>query len=354
MLFWLHMGGAARANDALLSADGDTTEEDVPEPPVRRKQIRRAVPVEASSDSDTEKPTPFRRGKPRVGRFNLDKSERKPIAVLNPSTRKMMIFTTPRRHSRLDLSPESFNVDFGAQDLTNCSPILNPGLVMMGAMISSNTYGDFMNTQPFGPAEAFFPLTSDPLMGDEYSDDSEFAAAGPDEEECKLELEDFITFHPDSDDDEEAAEDGEEWNGLDPSSPTRPRTAASGTSAATDSSAADVLHPLLSHLDNTNAVGAFRRNQINQQLIYSDKASQESLAFSGPYHYGTLRGIKTGSMETVTAPITPARRRRGTSLSMNGFEIQASPSQKRKASSTFTDSLHKKQRSISDMDLLQI
>lgn len=262
-----------------------------------------------------------------------------------------MIFT-PQRNNRLDLSPESFNVDFSAQDLTACSPILgNPGYVMMGAMFSSNTFGDFMNTQPFGPAEAFFPLTSDPPM-DEYSDESEFALPGEDEGESQLQLEDFITFHHESSDEEE---DDPGWNGDLDSSPTRPPTAASGTSITTDASAVD-LHPLLNHFDNnSDAVGAFRRNQINQQLIYSDKASQESLAFSGPYHYGTLRGIKTGSMETVTTPITPARRqRRSHTVGVHGFELQGSPPQKRKASSQFTDCLHKKQRSISDMDLLQI
>ncbi|KAK0714762.1 hypothetical protein B0H67DRAFT_489153 [Lasiosphaeris hirsuta] len=334
--------------------DGDTTEEDVPEPPIRRKQVRRVVHTGMSSDSDTEKPTPFRRGKPRVGRFNLDSTDRKPIAVLNPTTRKMMIFT-PQRMSRLDLSPESFNIDFSAQDLSNCSPILsNPGYVMMGAMFSSNTFGDFMNTQPFGPAEAFFPLANDYSMGplDEYSEDSEFAAEAPDEGEGKLKLEDFITFHQESSDEDE--EEAGEWNGDLTSSPSRPRTAASGTSAATDSSMD--LHPLLSHFDNnSDAVGAFRRNQINQQLIFSDKASQESLAFSGPYYHGTLRGIKTGSMETVTTPITPARRhKRNNTAGMHGFDPQGSPPPKRKASGLLSESVHKKHRSISDIDILQI
>ena len=264
----------------------------------------------------------------------------------------MMIFT-PQRNSRLDLAPESFNVDFSAQNMTACSPILgNPGYVMMGAMFSSNTFGDFMNTQPFGPAEAFFPVTPDPPV-EEYSEDSEFVVPEEDEGESQLKIEDFITFHQESSDEEE---EGFEWNGDLESSPTRPRTAMSGTSAATDSSAAADLHPLLSHFDNnSDVVGAFRRNQINQQLIFSDKASQESLAFSGPYHYGTLRGIKTGSMETVTAPITPARRqKRSHTVSGHGFELHGSPQQKRKASSQFTDSLHKKQRSISEMDLLQL
>ncbi|KAK0617790.1 hypothetical protein B0T17DRAFT_591771 [Bombardia bombarda] len=346
--------------------DGDTTEEDVPEPVVRRKQVRRVQSADMSSDSDTERPIRFRRGQPRVGRFNLDSTDQKPIAVVNPISRKMMIFT-PQKASKLDLSPESFNIDFTAPDLAACSPMLsNPGYVMMGAMFSQNTFGDFLNTQPFGPAEAFFPCPSDAITGED-SDYSEADVQQEDEEESMLKLEDFITFHQDSSDEEE--EPAADWNGDVESSPTRPKTAASGTSAASDVPMA--VHPLLSHFDNnTNAVGAFRRNQINQQLIFSDKTSQDSLAFANPYYHGTLRGIKTGSMETVTTPITPARRqKRGNSTAGNAAngasngsgilnrntELPASPvSQKRKATSNLTDNIHKRHRSISEMEVLHI
>jgi hypothetical protein len=275
-----------------------------------------------------------------------------------------MIIFTPRRMNQLDLSPESLHVDFSRPDLSAaCSPLVrNPGFIMMGAMVSSNTFGDFMNMQPFGPAEAFFPCTSDAFTGDD-SDDSYFAGVqveeDDDEEESLLKLEDFVTFNNDSSDDEEE-ESGTEWNGDVASSPTRPKTATSNASAATETAAA---HPLLSHFDNnSNVVGAFRRNQINQQLIYSDKASQESLAFSGPYYHGTLRGIKTGSMETVTTPITPIRRqKRSNTVGMNAFtDIQPSSpvnvlSQKRKASSNHADSnLHKRHRSLSELEVLHL
>lgn len=338
--------------------DGDTTEEDIPEPIVRKKQMRRVHSVEPSSDSDTERGVQSRPGKPRVGRFNLDRSDNKPIGVVDPASGKMIIFT-PRRTNQLDLSPESLQLDFSNQDLT-CSPLVrNPGFIMMGAMVSSNPFGDFINMQPFGPAEAFFPCTPDVFTAEE-SDDSYFAGIDEeeDEEESLLKLEDFVTFHNDSSDEEEF---GADWNGDLISSPTRPKTAASSTSAAAESPAA--AHPLLTHFDsNADVVGAFRRNQINQQLIYSDKASQESLAFSGPYYHGTLRGIKSGSMETVTTPITPIRRqKRSNTVGMHGFSElqQSSPlnvlSQKRKASSSLADpGLHKRHRSISDMEVLQI
>ncbi|KAL2266853.1 hypothetical protein VTJ83DRAFT_4130 [Remersonia thermophila] len=336
--------------------DGDTTEEDIPEPIVRKKQARRAHTVEPSSDSETERPTPRRPGKPRVGRFNLDRSDNKPIGVVDPATGKMIIFT-PRRTNQLDLSPESLHVDFSAPDLT--SPLVrNPGLVMMGAMVSSNTFGDFMNMQPFGPAEAFFPCTPDPFgLAEEESDDSYFGVDEEDEEESLLRIEDFVTFGDDSSDEESAGE----WNDNMASSPTRPRTSASSTSAATESAG---VHPLLSHFDsNSDVVGAFRRNQIHQQLIYSHKASQESLSFSAPYHLGTLRGIKKGRMESVTAPITPIRRHKRSStitgLNAGPGAPQSSPlssvSQKRKASGTHPDAnAHKRHRSISDVEALKI
>jgi hypothetical protein len=346
--------------DCALPADGDTTEEDIPEPIVRKKQMRRAHSVEASSDSDdTERGTRVGPGKPRLGRFNLDRSDNKPIGVVDPASGKMIIFT-PRRRNQLDLSPESLHLDFSNQDLA-CSPLVrNPGFIMMGAMISSNTFGDFFNMQPVGPTEAFFPSTSDVFTAEE-SDDSYFAGLedDEDEEESLLKLEDFVTFNQDSSDEEDDFDGA--WNGDLISSPTRPKTATSNASATESPGAA--AHPLLSHFDNnSDAVGAFRRNQINQQLIYSDKASQESLAFSGPYYHGTLRGIKTGSMETVTTPITPIRRqKRSNTGSMKSFpELQQSSplnvlSQKRKASTALADSnLHKRHRSISDMEVLQI
>ncbi|KAL2148620.1 hypothetical protein VTH82DRAFT_2174 [Thermothelomyces myriococcoides] len=335
--------------------DGDTTEEDIPEPIVRKKQMRRAHTSGSSSDSDTETPVQWKPGRPRVGRFKLDRSDNKPIGVVDPATGKMIIFT-PRRTNQLDLSPESLHVDFSRQDLASSPLVRNPGYIMMGAMVPSNNPNDFVNMQPFGPAEAFFPCTSDIFGGEEESDDSYFAGMEEDEEESMLKIEDFITFNSDSSDDEEGAD----WNGDLVSSPTRPKTATSTASGGTE--AASSPHPLLSHFDGkSDVVGAFRRNQINQQLIYSDKASQESLAFSGPYYHGTLRGIKSGSLEAVTTPITPLRRVKRRNTIGSGFTSieQSSPlnalSQKRKASGTHADAnAHKRHRSISDVEVLRI
>lgn len=353
----------------MSSADGDTTEEDVPDPPIRRKQpVRRVQTVEVSSDSDTEKPAkPRRRGKPRVGRFDLDSSGTKPIAVVNPISRKMMIFT-PQRLRRLDLSPESFNLDlFNNPSMLQASPILsNSGTLMFGAMFSSNTFGDFMNTQPIGPAEAFFSATSDAFADDS---DSEMDASEEDDAEKNLKIEDFVTFEETSSGDEGEADgdgdgDGEgeargsnAWeddtnDGAMSTPGRRPSTAASAVSDAN----ADV-HPLFAHFDsNSDAVGAFRRNQVNQQLILSDKATKESLLFSNAYSMGTIRGVRSDSLSNVAAPLTPARRRKNT---MDIYSnLQSSPlesiSQKRKASSSTAEASHKRHRSISDVQSLQI
>ncbi|KAJ9148971.1 Amidase [Pleurostoma richardsiae] len=339
--------------------DGDTTEEDVPEPPVRRKQVRRGQAPD-DSGSETDKPIKFRRGQPRIGRFNLDSSEKKPICVVNPISRKMMIFT-PQKLRRLDLAPESFNFDFFTNPgMTQSSPILsNSASLMMGAMFSSNTFGDFMNTQAIGPAEAFFSIPSDAMTADN-SDDSE-ADDDEDEEERNLKLEDFITFEDHSSGEEDQDKDeASNWiddaNGSVTSTPRRPSTAAS-----TRSDVGMGLHPLLNHFgNNSNAVGAFRRNQLNQQLIFSDKATQESLAFSSPYYHGTLKGIKSGSLETVTAPITPVRRRKRSNVGVFSAanDLTRSPlesmSQKRKASAGIGESHHKRHRSISDVKALHL
>ncbi|KAK4202789.1 hypothetical protein QBC40DRAFT_37080 [Triangularia verruculosa] len=340
--------------------DGDTTEEDIPEPIVRKKQIRRPASVE-TSDSDTPRPSRHIRGKPRLARFDLDGDSDKPVGVIDPKTGKMMIFTR-QKADQLDLAPESYDLNFAQTDLSACSPMMaNSAFIMLGAM-GGNPLGDFFGTQPFGPAEAFFPY-SDAFTGEE-TDESEYYPTLEDEGEDALRLEDFIEFRDSLSDQENDDEDenAQNWNNDPNSSPTRPKTSASYSTTATAGYVEDA-HPLLTHFEmNSNAVGAFRRNQVNQQLINSEVATQESLAFSGPYHIGTLRGIKTGSMETVTTPITPVRRHKKNS--MVGFDgpLDYSPgsplnhiSQKRKASNNLADdNLHKRHRSISDMEVLQL
>ncbi|KAI8304717.1 hypothetical protein K4K61_005921 [Colletotrichum sp. SAR11_59] len=314
--------------------DGDTTEEDEPEPVVRRKIKRPEQSADQWDDSDTDHPVKGERGQPRVGRFNLDSSERKPIAVVNPISRKMMIFT-PHRRRHLDLSPEQFNFSYLAPiDENQNSPMLsNSAQIMMSAMFSSNTFGDYLNTQAMGPAEAFFPFQSEPNTADESS--SVEIEEDEDEIERSLDINDFIEF-----DDTRSldGEDEKQWDGdAVNTTPGRPR------------SSSDIdLH---SHI-NANNVGAFRRDQINQRLILSDKATQDSLALSSPYNYTALRGLKSDRFETAAVPLTPLRRSKKQMRDLARSPLE-SMSQKRKASSE-VPMAHKRQRSISDVNLLSI
>lgn len=219
----------------------------------------------------------------------------------------------------------------------------NSANMMLSAMFNSNAYsadafssnalGDLFNTQPIGPAEAFFPFTSDANTADEDS-------TGPslqeeDEVEMNLDINDFITWDGDG-----GASSGDEGEGnWEPAStPARPSTANSEKE-------------VLSHL-NSETVGAFRRNQINQQLILSNQATQDSLAFSGPYNYTALKGLKSDRFDTAAVPLTPIRRHKKQMSDLTRSPLE-SASAKRKASGEAGGG-HKRHRSISDVNLLRI
>ncbi|PNY28101.1 Uncharacterized protein TCAP_01974 [Tolypocladium capitatum] len=311
--------------------DGDTTEEDVPDPPIRRKSHRPSNPISDVSDSDADSPVKPQRGQPRVGTFNLDRSDKKPIAVLNPLTRKMMIFT-PHRRRQLDLSPEQFNFPWLMEE--QFTPLLsNSANMMLSAMFSPSPFGDFVNAQTMGPAEAFFPFPSDANTADEDSA-APSVQGEEDEGEKKLDISDFIRW----DDGDSSGEEGDDCNWEPSSTPVRPATATSE-------------RDVLSHL-NPDTVGAFRRNQINQQLILSNQATQDSLAFSGPYNYTALKGLKSDRFETAGIPLTPIRRQKKKMVEMARSPLE-SVSAKRKASGE-ADGGHKRYRSISDVDFLRI
>ncbi|RYP67239.1 hypothetical protein DL771_007328 [Monosporascus sp. 5C6A] len=321
--------------------DGETTdEEDPPERPPRRKTRRENL--DDSSDSEPVTLIKPQRGQPRIGRFSLDGSHKKPIAIVNPRTGKMMIFTPQKTGKRgLDLSPEQFDLQW-LQPIPDASPLINSGNMMMSAMVSSNTFGDFMNTQAAGPAEAFFSLPSDSNI---FGGSSDAEGEGEDEGEKNLKLEDFLTlddFAPSSDDDDEEDNDPAE----DPILCTPTCTPGRPTTAASDATS------LLDHFgNNADIVGAFRRDQANHQLISRSKATRDSLAFSGPYYEGTLRGIKDGRIATTNVPISPLRKQK--KMPDMASSPLAGASQKRKASGEQQWG-HKRQRSISDVDLLGI
>ncbi|KAI1846910.1 hypothetical protein JX265_004880 [Neoarthrinium moseri] len=313
---------------------GDTTDEDE-EParqPIRRRHSREAPAQSSASDSDIAHLVRPRRGKPRVGKFNLDSDGKKPVAVVNPRTGKLMIFT-PQRLRRLDLSPETFNLPL-FQPIDSSPIFSNSGNLMMGAMMSSNTLGDFLNpNQPVGPVEAFFSNNSlEDIFEDEAEDDEE------DEGEHGLAIGDFLELDGSDDDQDNGPSDNDDYF----TTPSRPDTAGG-----------DVSH-LLSHFEhNSDIVGAFRRDQANSQLLRSGKATRESLAFSGPLHQGTLRGIKDGRISSTNIPISPLRKQKKRMPNLASSPL-ASVTQKRKSSSEQQPFGHKRQRSIPDVALLDI
>lgn len=248
----------------------------------------------------------------------------------------MMIFT-PHQRRQLDLSPEQFH-GVPAFPIDASSPMLsNSANMMFSAMFSSNTFTDFVNGQAVGPTEAFFPDITG-AEESEFSVDSQALNWEEEEDEAErgLNLNDFISFEEsDSSDDEDKAKGN--W---DPSStPARPTTA---------SSEADVL----SHL-NSDIVGAFRRNQVNQQLILSNQATQDSLAFSGPYNHTAIRGLRSDRFDTAGVPLTPVRRHKSKISDLTRSPLE-SFSAKRKASAEVPNAGHKKQRSISDVNNLHL
>lgn len=341
------------------SSAGDTTdEEEVPAPSPRKKQVRRVRPSAGKSDSDSDQaasatPQPSR---PRTQRFDLSSSGHKPVAVMHPRTGRVVIFT-PNQSRNFSLAPETFQ---GFHMLDHAEPESSPilshsGSLMFSAMLPSNTFGGIMDAQSVGPMEAFFPsVYSDNIMDDD-SDYSGLAGdSEPDDED--LNIDDFLDMDGvTSDEDQGDATSGVPFSDDEGTEggPTPSRRASTATSATNEVD--DQVHPLFAHFDgNADAVGAFRLNQVTQRMISSDQASTESLAFSGPYSMGTLKGIKRGSLETVTAPITPVRKARRPSTNEYNRSPLETMAQKRKASSTVSDVNHKRHRSISDVKNLEL
>jgi hypothetical protein len=306
--------------------------------------ILRATSGEPSDSEKSESGTP----RP------IKRSIKKPIVVMNPITRKMMVITPQKKKRKFDvvLDPAQFQPDyFSHPNSHQTSPIMgNPGSLMMSAMSSANFLaGGMMDFQTVGPAEAFFPSGTEPYMADD-SEDSWLLDADHDDEDAEeknLNIEDFLDFGEGGSEGEDDVDKSDEGN-IDGTPSRRSSMATSGLSDSNND-----VHPLLSHLtNNADAVGAFRRNQVNQQLILNGQATQESLAFANPLYHGTLRGIKHGSLGGAATPLTPERRRKKAPAK--------SPSeaalQKRKASGPVADMSqpHKRQRSISDVRTMHL
>jgi hypothetical protein len=193
----------------------------------------------------------------------------------------------------------SGDMDMSAADQLSPMTLSNSANLMMSAMYEPmDGYG-----QALGPPEAFYPFVSINADGNMTQDGHSSSFDEDDIEDDEMwNIQDLIDFGDDTSDEEvdndNDNDSGDSNNAANPSStPGRPSTACSEEQA----------HPLLNHL-NSNIVGAFRRNQTRHQLLSRNAASRESLAFSGRYGTGTIRGIKGGRLAAANTPITPMRK----------------------------------------------
>lgn len=261
-------------------ADGETTEEDEPVLiPCRRTTPDPPVHCDAS---------PVNKGKSPAGRLLL-RHRNKPICILNPHTRKMMIIP-PQQRPRITvpqiLAPFPSLDHFGIHET----------MVNAAQSSSSKNLEDvWLDTPLFGPifrpAATQFPNFHIPEQLKQLPESEE---SWNEEEEAendsdKFDMEAFI-----------------DMSGLSDDGATEDKKPAGDEGDVEGPTTAGVA--LYQHLHGTGRVGAFRKNQDNQKLISNGVATQESLAFSNPLYHGTLRGIKQGNLQGASTPLTPERR----------------------------------------------
>lgn len=258
----------------------------------------------------------------------------KPIGVFDTKTGKMIIFTPDTRG--FDLSPEAFHNEalHVFQQMGNqMSPLTGNGAGLMFDSLTSNLFMNNLTGEEWEDMLALQAADHSPASLD--GDDPLGPRDSDADPETGLKVSDFLDL-----DDDYSSNDEDGDKTLQPSStPMRPTTASSD---------ADVL----SHL-NPATVGAFRRNQVNSQLMIRNQATQDSLDFSGPYNSTALRGIRSDRFDTAGVPLTPVRRHKK-QLS----DLARSPldpvSTKRKAVGEILNGGHKKQKSISDVGALHL
>jgi hypothetical protein len=224
----------------------------------------------------------------------------KPFVVTASNGKKLIMFKAeipPRRYSyngMINLPLPNGQRPDEETPVEELSPMIsNSANLMMSAMYTPLDQL-LMGGQALGPPEAFFPFTDIDASGSVLQDSpSSYDEEDVDDEDL-WRLEDLIDFNT------AYSEDGdtEQEDSAAPSStPARPAT----------STCEDRVNPLLV---NPRLVGAFRNNQDRHQLLSRNKASRESLAFSGPLNQGPIRGIKDNRLAAANTPITPMRRQR--------------------------------------------
>lgn len=123
------------------------------------------------------------------------------------------------------------------------------------------------------------------------------------------------------------------------------------TDAVADS---DADTPILAHLrNNSDTVAAFRRHQINQSLIHSQRATPASLEFNS-IDGNPIRGLRKDKLENAAVPISPARPNRHTRRA--SIDTHSSPlAHKRQADVALErPSGHKRLHSISEVSKISL
>jgi hypothetical protein len=335
---------------SLVADEGETTEEDLP-PAAQYVPASTVLRRQSTNSSESEEEItvvrrPYRSQRPtgpRLGSWVTDAS--KPFAVIDSRGKKMVMFRARinRRYSFNDIPAQS-DQNFieaptpGSQE--QLSPMLsNSANLMMSAMYTP--LDNILEGAALGPPEAFYPFVSISANGAITQDEhlsSSFDEDDVDDDDM-WNITDLIDFGDETSDDGGAIGDEEDGSSsaADPSStPIRPTTASSE----------DQVHPLLEHLDR-GLVGAFRRNQTRHQLLVRNAASARSLAFSGAYYEGTLRGIKGGRLAAANTSMTPVRKTKSVKVDLTLTPTPAEGSngeKKRKFSDEHRG--HKRSRSL--------
>ncbi|KFY36682.1 hypothetical protein V494_05008 [Pseudogymnoascus sp. VKM F-4513 (FW-928)] len=322
--------------------EGETTEEDLPPQAqyLPARTVLRGLSSDASdSDDDIQviqrkQYRPQRTG-PKLGSWITDAN--KPFAVLDSRGKRLMMFRARinRRHSTDSVSGPNRMMtidedDRDASGMEQMSPMIsNSANLMMSALY---TPMDNLGGQALGPPEAFYPFVSISANGNMTQDcpSSSFDEDDVDDEDI-WNIGDLIDFGDSSSDDDANDDDDEDDScdsntvGMPSSTPVRPSTANSE----------DQAHPLITHL--AGRVGAFRSNQNRHSLLSRNSASRESLAFSGRYGQGAIRGIKGGRLAAANTPITPLRKSK---ISKAELIVSPSPAEGTDKKRKFTGESH--------------
>lgn len=336
-----------------MIADGETTEEDEPVP-IRRMAVAQTPKQPSASSngqgrSDSSDTGANAGASTSKSASHLVYKRARPVMVVNPHTKKMMIFTPSKKRrwpwSDGNYCDESMSTDTAVPPVNPLSLAAREHLTLCQGLFGHWDFVQDINQVPTDPDQAVLPLFQrrPSSSGSSMADEDGYADAG----ESALNLEDFIHWDGLSDG-EDNMDEGDDGNTDGMGTPSRRPSVTTTSDTQTPG-----FNPFLEHLTNNgNIVGAFRLNQNNQKLILNGEVTQESLAFGNTLFNGTLRGIKTGNLGGAATPLTPERRRKPKTRSP--AELKAS--RKRKASSLLSapPQFYKKQRSISDVGGMHI